>query len=814
MEKNRITIANVLFVLFIVVAGYFTVFLLTTPSDRTDGSFYSDEYFSIGETFGEDNPLKAYDLVYEINGKTLQDWGKEIGPELHKGDELTYSVKRNGEMIEIPVTLGDQDHKYLFNNVVNQIISLIIVFIGYLALISGKDTLLNLKFYLAMIAIGIFSMPQYTQAHIFIRPEPSIIYQVLEILFTTLALAAMSVIVFFFATFPVDLLKKRRRKFILAEAVMVIITRFLPYFIASEPLEQHAIYVKYTTVFWNINAAIILIIILANAFTIRSQTNKKKHQIKIVLIGLTIPMIITIPFTYLPFLLETVPPIAVQFSYWSMLALPISIVIAMRQYNLFEIRQFFDKTLQYALSLLISAAVYTGFFYILLMAFDADFSNIEFFAAVTSFVPAIVFITPIRKIVRKLLKRVFHRKPMKLLETSQDTLSDLSNTNRFKELYAYIRNTFCTNTKIKKSDLLIFDLRKGFTSLNHFDPKAWEVIIDKDSADFSNLENLQISSVLDESPARSIRYLQGYSQMIPIRINGSLKAVWLVGQKESEDRYYPEELETLDIIAKQIGLTLHNAELILDLELKAQKEKEVLEKEVELNELKSEYVAVISHYMRTPLTAINGYLELLSRELKTNKKLKEYTNNIEIGAKKLHLLIERIIAISSLEKGTLELSMRPKSLNKILSTVIRNFKVLTRKYKVKIESKFDTKVEVLAERKKLKEAISNIIENAIVYNKPKGTVFVTIKEIEDEVIIKIRDEGRGISKKELKKIFIPFHRAHYKKEGFILGEGPGLGLYLSRLIIKAHGGTLEVDSEVKVGTTVTITLPRIRKKNG
>ncbi len=236
---------------------------------------------------------------------------------------------------------------------------------------------------------------------------------------------------------------------------------------------------------------------------------------------------------------------------------------------------------------------------------------------------------------------------------------------------------------------------------------------------------------------------------------------------------------------------------------------------MKMDKLKNEFIAIASHNLRTPLTTLRGYLDLLGTEKsgKLNTQQKNNLSKAQHSAMALASLIEELVNITSLETSKLKIERDAVDLKSLIENIIEETMPQANEKNIRFNNKLD-KEEILTigDKAKLKQAFLAVIENAIKFNKKGGAIDIE-KIIDDtkqpiigrrEVIITIKDTGIGISKEERENVFQKFNRgtSTYTYEY----EGVGLGLYLSRLIIQAHHGRIWFESEEGKGTTFYISL--------
>lgn len=225
------------------------------------------------------------------------------------------------------------------------------------------------------------------------------------------------------------------------------------------------------------------------------------------------------------------------------------------------------------------------------------------------------------------------------------------------------------------------------------------------------------------------------------------------------------------------------------------------------DEVKAEFIANASHELKTPITVIRGFSELIINGLcENNEQIIEYTKKIFDESIRMKETIDELLYLSNLEYQYNKQKFDEEiNLKKIISEVITKYQDLAKKYQVRIDLNCnDTYIngsELL-----IKHLMNNILENAIKYNKENGSVVINIYETSQKVIYETIDTGQGIETKSIERIFERFYRveeSHNRQTG-----GTGLGLTIVKKICIIHGAELTVDSKINVGTTLTIKFPK------
>ena len=227
-----------------------------------------------------------------------------------------------------------------------------------------------------------------------------------------------------------------------------------------------------------------------------------------------------------------------------------------------------------------------------------------------------------------------------------------------------------------------------------------------------------------------------------------------------------------------------------------------------LDRIKSDFLNVTSHELRTPMSAMKGYIQMIKKQTlgETTEDQKNALNIVLRNIDRLDHLIQDILDISRLESGTLKLIPGKTNVKTMVEETVETMQPSADLKHITINTVIEDKIpEITVDQERIKQVIINIISNAIKFSPDGSIINVRPKEDKDFILIEIQDFGRGIPKDNQKKIFETFYQVDSgmdRKFG-----GAGLGLAISRGIILAHGGEIWVESIVGKGSTFYFTLP-------
>lgn len=239
--------------------------------------------------------------------------------------------------------------------------------------------------------------------------------------------------------------------------------------------------------------------------------------------------------------------------------------------------------------------------------------------------------------------------------------------------------------------------------------------------------------------------------------------------------------------------------------------------EKEIDRAKSEFVSLASHQLRTPLSTIGWYAEMLlaGDAGKISKEQKQYLQEVYDSNQRMVELVNALLNVSRIEMGTFAVDPEPTDFIELCDSVIKELKPMVKEKKLAIDTDYDAAMgEVQADPKLMRIVFQNIISNAVKYTPDKGTISVTIKKRSRDIYIEISDTGYGIPKSQQGKIFTKLFRADNIRD--VITDGTGLGLYIAKSIIDSANGKIWFKSKENTGTSFFITLPRggMKKKKG
>jgi signal transduction histidine kinase len=238
------------------------------------------------------------------------------------------------------------------------------------------------------------------------------------------------------------------------------------------------------------------------------------------------------------------------------------------------------------------------------------------------------------------------------------------------------------------------------------------------------------------------------------------------------------------------------------------------ERLTKLNEIKDKFISITNHELRTPVTIIKGYLDVLEMSVdEEQEELKEIVDILKFSVNELIDRLENIHNLSQLDKKNLPFNFEEGNLSPYLIEALKEISILYKKRNIKLKLKtFPKVVKVYADFYRMKQVFREMLQNALKFTPDGGDVTVSGTVVENKVFIVFEDTGIGIPPTEQKLIFEPFYEVqdivhHKTSQTEFMGGGLGIGLSLVKEIITAHHGSIEVESEPGKGSKFMITIP-------
>jgi PAS domain S-box-containing protein len=286
--------------------------------------------------------------------------------------------------------------------------------------------------------------------------------------------------------------------------------------------------------------------------------------------------------------------------------------------------------------------------------------------------------------------------------------------------------------------------------------------------------------------------------------------------KEKKAMWVASELSTVNISGELMILAI-----IQDITEKKLAEEKLKESErilrqqnielKELDRLKTDFISIAAHDLKTPLISVGGYVDLiLLREKGLKEEVKEDLNRVLNNVHRLDRYINRLLDVMKIEAKKVELVKREENIHKIIIDCLSDLEFQISQKDLTVNVDISKNLNMRVDNFRISQAILNLLSNAVKFTPKNGKIDIYINEEDERVLFKIKDSGKGLTPEEIQKLFGKFVTIEQSVDGYsTFDKGSGLGLYITRGFIEAHGGKIWVESKGRdLGAEFIFTLPK------
>jgi signal transduction histidine kinase len=644
-----------------------------------------------------------------------------------------------------------------------------------------------------------------------------------------LASILVGMFVLIFLNFPEEAKKKTTSIVIATITFIIALISISPLYVTGVQYDAVTSNLHFITSFFDIPYLVIISVLIGFGITslylkFRKSKGLRRSQIQYVLVGASLSTIVVLLVDGLiPRFIE-VGPTVTRLGIYGGLFFVGFFSVAIIKHKLMDIRMVVARSVAYAILMLILAGFYTA---VIIVAQSLIFPNANYSPGYITLQIALAIVMaisfqPLRRWVTKVSDKIFFKNSY----NKDDLLSELSNTlGSTIVLIEMLYKVSDILTKEMKISRTLFALIKDTDKLYTVQANGYKETPDINPRDILHItkDGLMVADELEDNSAHK-HLLRQYDATvaIPLKTEKEVVGVLLLGEKSSGDMYSQQDLSVLEIIAPEIAVAIENAKsyeeinrfnITLRQEVKraTYRLKEKNTQLMELDKAKDEFISMASHQLRTPLTAIKGYLSMLLEGDAGDIKVSQYDfiNEAYSGANRMVGLINDLLNVSRMETGRFFLELKEVDIERVVEEEVKQLQN-TAKAKglyLKIERKGKVP-HIWADETKIRQVVMNFMDNAIYYTN-NGGVTVVLSHDRDNFIYEVKDTGIGVPKAQREHLFEKFFRADNARTA--RPDGTGLGIYLAKRVITDHGGEVIFDSVEGKGSTFGFKFP-LKKK--
>lgn len=493
------------------------------------------------------------------------------------------------------------------------------------------------------------------------------------------------------------------------------------------------------------------------------------------------------------------------------------------KHRLFGLKDAAVRTIAYAMLLSLLAIVYYAATYIISAIVSAlsghDIGGIPGFWGVLAALLLGFLFQPTKQFFDRLTDKLFYRQDYTTESFINEIGQILLHTMGLRLLTTRLAACLTRLLKARQVIFAVYDDGRFriFGSRGHTRPPQVDLTGLAVQHQIEQLDDVAVVESLPEQLRRTMK-LQKLAIVMTLSLQEDIVGFVLIGESQ-KNNYVERDLSMLRAVRGELAIAIKNAqsmEEVNELNAELQQRVEAATQELRmsnqqlqrLDEAKNEFISMASHQLRTPLTSIKGYLDMLLQgdlgPVRPTQKavLREAFSSSE----RMVQLINDFLSISRLQTGTFTMNRQLANLGDIVQSEMALLKIVAKQHNITLSVHIDDDVPTLPiDAEKLRQVIMNMIDNAIFYSKERTTVKVSLCCDTREVVFTVEDQGIGVPKAEQSGVFGKFFRASNARKR--RPDGTGVGLFLARKVVLEHGGAMIFTSKENKGSTFGFRLP-------
>lgn len=726
------------------------------------------------------------------------------------GETVTIDVLRNGSQKCVAITLVTHHSMQAWILVV--ISGAIFLFLGIYVFVKRPDDIAAYLFHLTSISAAIIilcSWGRYTVLPIVVGIAPRLIYFIAYAFLGTL-------FIHFTFLFPREKFPRRKKLLVVLYTLSTclflsqLITQAI--FLITDSTSALHLFIfpshRGSRLLLNVGLVFAIGNFIHSALTAKEESERRK--LRLVMAGMSGVLVFVLLYLF-PLLIGDPPIITEEWSTVLATTAPISFAISFVAFNLMNIDVFIRRSTVYFIGFVGLALLFAGLDWIVITLFGRPGYGGLILVSVISIGIYMFLLESKRGVIQMFVNKKFFRIPYDFRATQKSFAETIKQMYDLETLGKTVVSMIDSVIPVDRIGLFLigpsglrlhvmahkgYDVLERFGVEFHFD----ELRIDmrKPVALKHLVEPPAVFIQGDESVFTRWRMAIVFAMLGE---RGQATGFLVLGKKKSGQRFSLEDVDLLATAALQTGLAVESIQLHEKLVV-ARSESQHLQ---ELSDLKSYFVSSVSHELKTPLTSIRMFAEMLDQKLPaTSDDMRKYLRVIVGESDRLSRLISDVLDYARIERGEMLYQRRPHDLQSILDSVlsVMEYQLLMKKFNV--TTTFEAKnVTLCVDHDAVKQAVINLLSNAMKYAGEKKIVDLRTGITDHVAYIAVRDFGCGIRKEDVARLSTPFFRLNEHKNI----AGAGLGLSIVRHIMKAHEGRLHIESTSGEGSTFTLHFP-------
>ena len=697
--------------------------------------------------------------------------------------------------------------------------------LGLLVLVRNPKHVIHRSFFIITVSIIAWIITIYFY---YIVTDPRLLLIIGRLNFSTVPIIAYSFYLFSYV-FP-EIINTRYKKIVFSIGIVSVVLAVLAYvtpFVSKNELivggERETIYGSLYVPYMLYFVGLLLAGITIQIRKLKYFKGVQKQQIRLLFFGFVLMFgLVTITNAILPYLfgiydLQQISPLI------SSIYITISAIVILK-YKLLDIKLLTTKVVVYVLTLSFFGGIYALFLFVI----GSIFTNSQQSSStiIQSTVVALFFLVsfqPVRRWFERLTNRIFDKYSYITDEVLLELTHEISSTLDLEIILQKVLELLQKRLYITVTLAVIHQSFTDYIVVHRPNTIPSFILEEEQLFELGKHEKILVFDNMPESPVKQLMRKKNISIFIPLETSRNIVGYLMCGPKSSGEIYSSQDIRLLEILAPEFAVGIENAksyEEIKQFNITLQKEIEKATKNLreanrhlkDLDKMKDEFLSIASHDLRTPMTAMKGYLYLMLKRIDemppgTGEQLKKIYNSSE----RLIALINDILDVSRIESGRMKYLPEKFSLNTLVHDVILEMKTIAEERQIELREVGKENIDVFMDKNKFHEVLINLVGNALKFTGEHGSVTIDFRKEEQSVVIRVIDTGIGIDSKDISKLFTKFVRIDTSKSERPQVSGTGLGLYICKKIMDMSDGSISVTSKVGKGSTFICSIPLLIK---
>ena len=477
----------------------------------------------------------------------------------------------------------------------------------------------------------------------------------------------------------------------------------------------------------------------------------------------------------------------------------------MLRHHLADLKIIFGRSVGYSILTLFVFLIYTSFFIVFFPAANAK----EVFSNAIIFIILLYIISAIKQKTQKIIDEIFFKEKIDYQALISKFTSELHSLTDTKTLLKIFFSFIEDRLRIQKSYIFLYSEKEKSWIIHengvdeNFQPKQKDVPLSENFKKYFTNASSVIDTrdyifhpILDDTRKEVLSLIREYNArlVVPILYRSSFLGLIILGAKFSQENFTHKEIKALQNIASPFAIALENARLYENIQY--------------ANKMKTDFVSIASHQLRTPLSGLRWSLKILAnKELGSlNDEQEKLVNGMYTSSERMIEIVNQLLDVVHIEEDKAPMEYTQFALIDALNEALQEKTQLMREKNVEFLYKIPKNISpIYANKQYTKTIVSIFLDNAIKYTHPQGKILFSAVTREGRIVVSVKDTGIGIPKKEQDNIFNKFFRASNAQS--LEPNGSGLGLFYAKTLVEKQGGATWFRSEENRGTTFYFTLP-------